>query len=73
MWFLVSSPKDDDEANKIRLESQEYGDIMLMSYVYCGFERDLLLYWTLLRHVVKAATVFVPSEHCLMYFLVVFY
>lgn len=30
-WFLVSSPKDDEEANQLRIESAEYGDIMLMS------------------------------------------
>jgi len=33
MWFLVSAPKDDEEAKQIREESEEYGDIMLMSYL----------------------------------------
>lgn len=33
LWFLVSSPKDDEEAKQIREESEEYGDIMLMSYL----------------------------------------
>jgi hypothetical protein len=33
LWFLVSSPKDDEEAQQLRDESAEYGDIMLMSYL----------------------------------------
>lgn len=33
LWFLVSSPKNDEEAAQIRNESAEYGDIMLMSYL----------------------------------------